>query len=74
MTTASVPTIHPDGIYDDLLLGSILDISSQTLSTARRAGELRYTRKGKRVLYLGRWVLDWLTADGQPEPGQVQGS
>lgn len=59
----TVPCILSEGIYDDLLLGSVLDLTPQTLKAARQSGALRFTRKGKRTLYLGRWVLDWLTSD-----------
>jgi hypothetical protein len=58
--SATVPTINPDGIYDDALLRSLLGVSAQTLATARRKQELRFTQKGKRTLYLGSWVLTWL--------------
>jgi hypothetical protein len=54
--------IDPVGIYDDSVFDR-LDIPSQTLSRARRNGELRYTRKGNRTLYLGAWVLTWLGMD-----------
>ncbi len=64
-----MPTAHiridPDGIYDDLALYQALSISTATLARARRDGSLRYTRKGNRTLYLGRWVMDWLTSDAQ---------
>ena len=52
--------IEPTGVYTDgdLVLG--LDLTHATLARARRDGDLRYTRKGKRVLYLGRWLLTWL--------------
>ena len=71
--------IDPAGIYDDTLLYSALGVSTQTLTRARKAGELRYTRKGQRILYLGRWVLAWLDCDrpvalmaagAVPGPGQ----
>jgi hypothetical protein len=55
--------IDPQGIYDDSRLYGALEISAATLARARCAGELRYTRKGQRILYLGQWVLNWLTAD-----------
>jgi hypothetical protein len=55
-----VPIIDPRGIYDDSLLWAILALNSRTLADARRAGELRFTRKGQRRFYLGQWVLDWL--------------
>jgi hypothetical protein len=53
-------TIHPTGIYSTDALCAMLDVSPQTLADARRAGELRSTRKGRRVIYLGEWVLTWL--------------
>jgi hypothetical protein len=59
--------IDPQGIYDDLALYKALGLSPQTLSRARRAGELRYTRKGQRILYVGAWVMKWLEADGRQE-------
>lgn len=55
--------IHPDGIYDDGTLVLNLGVSSSTLLQARRTGRLRFSRKGKRILYLGRWILEWLEAE-----------
>ena len=54
--------IDPDSIYDDGSLVLMLDVSTATLARARRDGRLRYTRQGRRVLYLGQWILDWLAA------------
>ncbi len=48
------------------MLSSLLGIGSQTFATARRSGELRSVRKGQRILYLGTWVIAWLTADPSP--------
>jgi hypothetical protein len=59
---ATVISIDPAGIYDDTLLCNLLGVSKETLTRARRSGELRYARKGQRILYLGRWVLEWLGA------------
>ncbi len=61
-TTTTHIRIEPDGIYDDLALYQALGISTATLARSRSDGSLRYTRKGNRTLYLGRWVLAWLTA------------
>ncbi len=58
--------IDPDAIYDDGAVVLALDVPSATLSRARREGRLRYSRKGKRTFYLGRWLLEWLTADSTP--------
>jgi hypothetical protein len=53
-------TIQPTGIYSTGDLCAMLDVSPDSLAAARRAGELRWTRKGRRVIYLGEWVLTWL--------------
>jgi len=67
--------IEPRGIYDDGALVLALGIPSATLIRARRAGHLRYSRKGKRVFYVGQWVLDWITFEQRngpaPEPGKL---
>jgi hypothetical protein len=55
-------TIAPDGVYDDTSLYETVGLTPTALATARRAGTLRYTRQGKRTLYLGRWIIDWLEA------------
>jgi hypothetical protein len=57
--------IDPDAFYDDNKLYIALELSSQTLTRARLAGELRFARKGRRTLYLGQWVIDWLTRDAE---------
>jgi hypothetical protein len=59
--------IDPTGIYDDVLLYGTLEVSVATLAKARREGRLRYSRQGKRILYLGSWVLAWLEADARQE-------
>jgi hypothetical protein len=64
---ATAVSIDPTGIYDDPLLCDLLGVGAQTLARARRSGELRYTRKGQRVLYLGEWVLEWLRAEVRRE-------
>jgi hypothetical protein len=66
-TTTPAIRIDPDGLYDDDLLYAALELSAATLARARRAGRLRYTRQGRRILYLGRWVMGWLTADIREE-------
>jgi hypothetical protein len=55
--------IDPDEVYDTGAVVLGLDLPSSTLARARRAGSLRYSRKGRRVFYMGQWLLDWLTCD-----------
>jgi hypothetical protein len=62
--------IDPGAVYDDAAIILALDIPSATLTRARREGRLRFTRKGKRTFYLGRWLIDWLTADSAPACGE----
>ena len=57
-------SIEPQQVYDDGALNMTLGLTPNTLAAARRSGALRYTRRGKRTLYLGQWILDWLAADG----------
>jgi hypothetical protein len=60
--------IDPDALYEDSTVVLTLDIPSATLARARREGRLRYSRRGRRTYYLGRWLLDWLTGDRAPAP------
>jgi hypothetical protein len=71
MDTQTVPSLIPDGIYDDESLHAVLGVSAQVLAHARRQGQLRHARKGKRVLYLGQWVLEWLMAE-ERQPREVE--
>ena len=41
-------SIVPDGVYDDGALVLGLGVTHAALAQARREGELRYTRKGRR--------------------------
>jgi hypothetical protein len=54
--------IEPEALYDDGALHVALGLTPAALASARRAGTLRFTRQGKRTLYLGRWILAWLEA------------
>jgi hypothetical protein len=60
--------IDPEAVFDDGALYQAFGLTAAALAAARRAGALRYTRQGKRTLYLGRWVLNWLeSASSQPQ-------
>jgi hypothetical protein len=60
-------SIKPDAVYDDGALYLSLGLTAAALAKARRSGALRFTRQGKRTLYLGQWILDWLQADDRQE-------
>jgi len=60
--------IDPEALYDDRTLRRDLGLSQSSLDKARRTGEIRFARRGKRVLYRGAWVLAWLEADAPTTP------
>jgi hypothetical protein len=46
-------------------------LSPATLAAARRAGALRHTRRGHRILYKGSWILAWLESEAVgPDAGK----
>ncbi len=59
--------IEPGALYDDGSLRQALGLTDAALANARRAGVLRYTRQGKRTLYLGKWILAWLESQAAPQ-------
>jgi hypothetical protein len=61
MTTDHNPIqIDPEAIYADGVLRVLLGVTSSALIQARRAGDLQFARRGKKVFYRGQWVIDWL--------------
>jgi hypothetical protein len=54
--------IEPNGVYDDSALYCSVGLTMNALAVGRRSGALRFSRQGRRTIYLGRWVLDWLEA------------
>jgi hypothetical protein len=57
----------PDAYYHAGSIALALDVSQAALDRARRRGELRYVRRGRRVLIRGDWILDWLTPRADTE-------
>jgi hypothetical protein len=62
--------IDPHAVYDDGAIVIVLDIPSTTLARARHDGTLQYVRKGRRILYLGKWILDWLEKGAKFDGGK----
>jgi hypothetical protein len=58
-------SLEPSSLYDDGALQLAAGIAPATLARARRSGRLRFTQQGKRTLYLGQWILDWLQAESR---------
>jgi hypothetical protein len=57
-------TIDPAAVYDEAAVILSFDLSSDMLARARRRGDLRSSRRGRRTYYLGQWLLDWLLRQG----------
>jgi hypothetical protein len=55
--------IEPRAFYDEASLRNATGITASALAGARKAGLLRYTRRSGRTLYLGQWILEWLTPE-----------
>jgi hypothetical protein len=54
--------------YDERTLSQTLGVTLGSLDRARLAGDLRYSRKAGRILFLGEWVQQWLTREEPPRP------
>jgi len=59
--------IDPHCVYTEGAVALALDLPLATLARARRERRLQFSRQGKRVLYLGKWLLAWLESDKQRE-------
>ena len=59
--------IVPGQLYDEDYLRTHLHFTEKALANARRSEGLRCKRVGRRRLYLGQWLLDWLS---QPAPAE----
>ena len=68
---SGVLQVQPDAFYADEVLRDRLGFSESTMSRARKAGELRYAKRGHRILYRGDWLLKWLEADAA-EPSALE--
>lgn len=52
--------LEAEAVYLEDALAEVLGISPATLASVRRSGCIRHARVGRRILYRGVWVLDWL--------------
>lgn len=66
-------SLLPDQVYDDGAILLSLGITAVTLANARRERKLRYTRKGRRTFYLGKWILEWLEREQEDELQSCRG-
>lgn len=62
--------IPDNAFFDDEALIEHLALRFSSIEKARRNGDLRYTNRGGHVLYLGKWVKDWLLAAQPTNPNR----
>jgi hypothetical protein len=55
------PLIHPETLYNDLDLCILFGFSADDLAEARKSEVLRFSLYRMAPLYLGEWVMDWLS-------------
>jgi hypothetical protein len=52
--------VDPNGVYEEGSIAIALGITLSSLLTARRVGELKFVRRGRRVFITGRNLLAWM--------------
>lgn len=57
--------IVPTAFYDDSTLVRQMGLTYGAIDRARKSGELRFTKRGGRTLFLGAWVQSWLACETQ---------
>ncbi len=65
--------IDADAFYTDNAL-ALAGLSDTSIAKARRAGLLRHTRRGGRIMYRGSWIIAWLTGDQERQGAELQGA
>jgi hypothetical protein len=60
-------------VYDEALLHCNFGLPYASLAKARRDGSLRHVVVGKRILFLGSWLLDWFESTSVMAPAKEGG-
>ncbi len=76
MALPSIPPtrIEREAIYSDGAARLLLNVTEGVTARARRGGTLRYARVGRRILYLGSWLLAWIERASEPAPQPPDGA
>ena len=65
--------IEATAVYDEALLHCNFGLPYASLAKARRDGSLRHIVVGKRILFLGSWILDWFESTSVMAPAKDGG-
>jgi len=57
------PVIEPTRVYRREELPGLLRSGKHTIHEAIQDGSLRHTMRGRRQLFLGQWLIDWLSKE-----------
>jgi hypothetical protein len=58
-------------LYSEAALCHALGIRPNVLAEARAAGGLRSFKAGRRRLYKGAWILQWIESAGEPRESEA---
>lgn len=59
--------LDDDRLYFEPTVCHILGVTSAVLADARTDGRLRASKVGRRRLYKGAWLKEWIEASGEPQ-------
>ena len=52
--------IDSESWYGEGDLTRLLELPPTTMPRCRRAGQIRFAKRGRKTFYLGQWIVDWL--------------
>ncbi len=56
-------TVEPTAIYDEYQIRRALGLTEHLMLKERRDGRIKFARRGRRVYYLGSWIINWMEGD-----------
>jgi hypothetical protein len=63
--------IQPTAVYLRADLPRLIYIGDNKIAEEIDAGRLRCKHDGRRQIFLGQWLLDWLQAQEAPQPASI---
>jgi hypothetical protein len=64
--------VEPNAVYSMAQARAVLNLAASTLEREVALRRIRYARRGGRLCFLGRWLIQWLE-DGAEGPGCTTG-
>lgn len=64
--------IDPEAVYCQSEICEALGITARRLGNAAVAGEVRFSALGSQRMFLGQWVLDWISGRATSSPEEAK--